>query len=156
MEAVRREFVVDVPLIGAWEHLARVEQWPSWARHIKEITLLPPGPLTADSEGVFRLAGGMRSTFRMEAYEPPRRWQWVARFATTKVHYDHRFEPEDDRRTRLIWVVEVGGPGAAVLGRLFGAVYGRNLDRAIPRLQAELRPAALPGSRPIVEREEPL
>jgi hypothetical protein len=29
---IRREFIVDVPVERAWEHLARVEAWPSWAK----------------------------------------------------------------------------------------------------------------------------
>jgi uncharacterized membrane protein len=139
IELVRREFVVDVPLEEAWDRLARVEEWPSWAKHIKSVGLQPRGSLTPNSQGVFRLAGGVRSTFRMEAYEPPRRWQWVGRFLTARVHYDHRFEPIDETRTRLAWVVEAEGPGSRTLGRLFGAVYQRNLDRAIPNLQAQLR-----------------
>jgi polyketide cyclase/dehydrase/lipid transport protein len=139
IELVRREFVVDVPLDHAWEHLARVEQWPSWAGHIRRVSLQPPGPLTATSAGAFTLAGGVRSTFRMEAYDPPRRWQWVGRFLLAKVHYDHRFEPVDAQHTLLIWTVIAEGPGSATLGRIFGAIYARNLDRAIPKLQSELR-----------------
>ena len=30
------------------------------------------------------------------------------------------------------------GPGTSTLGRLFGAIYARNLDKAIANLQAEL------------------
>jgi len=142
-ELVRREFTVDVPLQQAWDHLANVEAWPSWAKHIKQVTLQPPGPLTAHSAGTFRLAGGVRSTFRMEVYDPPRRWQWVGRFVAVEVHYDHRFEPVDDAHTRLVWTVVAEGPGAGSLGRLFGAIYARNLDRAIPNLQTELRPGLM-------------
>ncbi len=136
---VAREFTVDVSADRAWDHLARVEQWTSWAKHIKRVTLEPSGPLTQTSAGAFRLAGGARSTFRMEIYEPPERWQWVGRFLTIHVHYDHRFEPVDSVHTRLIWTVAAEGPGSATLGRLFGAIYARNLDKAIPNLQAELR-----------------
>jgi carbon monoxide dehydrogenase subunit G len=143
IELVAREFTVDVPLDRAWDHLSRVEQWPSWARHIKRVTLEPPGMLTEASSGAFRLAGGARSTFRMEIYERPRRWQWVGRFLTISVHYDHRFEPVDSEHTRLIWTVAAVGPGSATIGRVFGAIYARNLDKAIPNLQAELR--ALPA-----------
>ena len=75
----------------------------------------------------------------MEIFDPPKRWQWVGRFLTTKVHYDHRFEPVDSEHTRLIWTVGAEGPGSATLGRVFGAIYARNLDKAIPNLQAELR-----------------
>ena len=38
---IQREFVVDVPLERAWDHLARVEAWASWAKHIKSVTLEP-------------------------------------------------------------------------------------------------------------------
>ena len=139
IELVVREFIVDVPVDQAWDHVAHVEQWTSWAKHIKRVTLEPSGPLTPTSAGAFRLVGGVRSTFRMEAYEPLKRWQWVGRFLTIQVHYDHRFESVDTEHTRLIWTVAAEGPGAATLGRLFGAIYARNLDKAIPNLQTELR-----------------
>jgi hypothetical protein len=137
-ELVMREFVVDVPLQRAWDHLANVEAWTSWAKHIKRVTLDPPGPLTGRSAGSFRLAGGARSTFRMEDYEPPTRWQWVGRFLVADVHYDHRFDAIDQGHTRLRWTVTADGPGENSLGRVFGAIYARNLDKAIPNLQHEL------------------
>jgi hypothetical protein len=139
IELVVREFTVDVSVDQAWDQLARVEQWTSWAKHIKRVTLEPKGPLTESSAGAFRLAGGARSTFRMEVYVPLKRWQWVGRFLTIQVHYDHLFESVDSKHTRLIWTVAAEGPGSATLGRLFGAIYARNLDKAIPNLQAELR-----------------
>jgi hypothetical protein len=135
---VRREFVVDVSLEQAWNHLASVESWPSWAKHITRVTLRPAGALTDHSAGTLRLVGGARSTFRMEAFQPLARWQWVGRFLTVDVHYDHRFKAIDQDHTRLVWTVEADGPGTGSLGRVFGAIYARNLDKAIPNLQAEL------------------
>jgi hypothetical protein len=61
---IQRAFVVAVPVAKAWEHLARVEQWPSWAAHIKRIELLPPGQLGPQSTGVIHLADGMTPAFR--------------------------------------------------------------------------------------------
>src|SRR5690242_10649218 len=118
-ELVRRDFTVDVPLQQAWDHLANVESWTSWAKHIKRVTMTPAGSLTEDSAGAFRLAGGARSTFRMEDYDPPTRWRWVGRFLTARVHYDHRFEAIDDAHTRLVWTVSADGPGENSLGRAF-------------------------------------
>jgi hypothetical protein len=138
VELVRRAFDVDASVNEAWAHLARVESWPSWAHHIRTVTVTPPGLLTNASTGQLRLKGGARSTFRMEEFDPPRRWRWVGRFLSVRVHYDHLFA-EADRRTRLTWVVEAEGPGSRTLGRVFGAVYARNLDKAIPNLQAQLR-----------------
>jgi len=142
IEVVHRRFVVDAPLGETWDHLARVEEWPTWAHHIKSVRLSPPGLLTAESEGGFTLGGGVRSTFRMEVFEPPRRWQWVGRFLTVTVHYDHHFESINDQATALTWIVKADGLGAGTVGRVFGVVYRRNLDRAIPRLQEQLRATA--------------
>jgi ligand-binding SRPBCC domain-containing protein len=141
IELVRRSFEVDAPLDETWAHLARVESWPSWAKHIKSVTLTPAGMLTAASEGQLHLKNGARSTFRMEEFDPPRRWQWVGPFLSVRVHYDHWFA-DVDGRTRLTWIVDADGLGAGTLGRVFGAIYARNLDKAIPNLQAELRSSA--------------
>jgi hypothetical protein len=78
----------------------------------------------------------------MEAFEPPTRWQWVGRFLTADVHYDHRFEQLDPGHTRLVWTVTADGLGEGSLGRVFGAIYARNLDKAIPNLQSEMRQSA--------------
>jgi len=34
---IHREFIVNARLEVAWQHLARVERWPSWAKHIKHL-----------------------------------------------------------------------------------------------------------------------
>ena len=138
IELVVRAFTADVALQDAWDHLAQVEHWTSWAKHIKRVSLEPPGPLTDASEGAFRLAGGARSTFRMEIYDPPKRWQWVGRFLTTKVHYDHHFEELNPTQTKLTWVVEAEGFGISVIGRLFARIYRKDLDKAIPALIDEM------------------
>jgi len=57
---LQREFTVGISLQRAWDHLARVEQWPSWAPHIKKIELQPPGELGPQSTGVIHLTNGMK------------------------------------------------------------------------------------------------
>ena len=75
---VKRDFTVPASLEEAWNHLARVEQWPSWARHIKSATLQPSPVLSSTSQGLFILAGRVHSSFRMTEWDPPRRWvRWV-------------------------------------------------------------------------------
>ncbi len=136
---IHREFTVDVPLQAAWDHLARIEDWPRWARHIRGVRLEPAGRLTANSVGVFKLKPALRSAFRMSEFNPHRNWKWVGRFLWLTVHYDHQFEPLGTKRTRLRWTVEATGLGSSVLGRLFARIYNRNLDRAIPLLIDEMR-----------------
>jgi hypothetical protein len=139
VERIHREFTVDAPLLIAWHHLANVEQWPRWAKHIKSVTLVPPGELTPISSGTFHLNYGIQSTFRMAEYNPPHNWQWIGPFLWLTVYYDHQFEALDSQRTKLTWRVGAEGLGEFLFGRLFAAIYNMNLNKAIPHLIAEMR-----------------
>ena len=135
---LERRFTVRVPLERAWAHLERVEEWPSWAHHIRRIELQPPGSLGLESAGSLRLAGGIRSTFRMAELHEHQNWKWVGPFLWLTVHYDHRFERTGPEETEIGFVLDGEGPGAGLFGRLFAAIYAFNLDRAIPRLIIEM------------------
>ncbi|HEU5235983.1 MAG TPA: SRPBCC family protein, partial [Pyrinomonadaceae bacterium] len=89
---LRRSFTVDRPLQDAWRHLARVEQWPSWAKHIKRVKVKPQGELGPKSTGFIQLNNGVRSAFTMTEFNPYSNWKWVGRFLWLTVGYDHRFE----------------------------------------------------------------
>ena len=138
IELIRREFTVNLPPQRAWDHLARVEQWPSWAPHIKRIELHPPGAIGQQSTGVIHLTNGMKPVFRMTEFNPPHSWKWVGAFLWLTVIYDHRFEPLDAEHTKLIFIIEGQGFGASILGRLFARIYRRHLEKAIPLLIAEM------------------
>ena len=135
---LRREFTVDLPLRRAWDHLARVEQWPSWAPHIKKIEVHPRGELGQQSSGVIHLTNGMKPAFRMTEFNPPRNWKWVGPFLCATVIYNHQFEQLDAEHTKLTWIVQATGFGASVLGRLFAKFYRGHLEKAIPLLIAEM------------------
>src|SRR5207245_4048174 len=124
---IQRQFTVDVALQRAWDHLARVEQWPSWAPHIKQIEMRPTDELGPESRGVLHLSNGMKPAFRVTEFNPPRNWTWVGRFLWLNVIYDHQFEELDTGHTRLTFVVQVHGFGASILGRLFARVYRGSL-----------------------------
>ena len=135
---IRREFEVHASLEAAWDHLARVGDWPSWAGHIERIDLDPLGEITANSTGVIHLKFGPTSAFEMTEFNPHRNWKWVGRFLWLTVHYDHHFERLSEHRTKLTWIVACEGFGASVIGRLFALIYNRNLNKAIPNLIAEM------------------
>jgi hypothetical protein len=135
---IRREFTVGVPPQRAWGHLARVEQWPSWAPHIKRIELHPPGEVGQRSTGVIHLTNGLKPAFRVTEFNPPHNWKWVSAFLWLTVTYDHQFEPLGAEHTKLIWVVQAKGLGASILGRPFAWLYRSSLERAIPLLVAEM------------------
>src|SRR5262245_33680241 len=131
---IDREFTVSVSRERAWQHLARVDQWPSWARHIKSIELRPERTLGPQSSGVIHLTNGIKSTFRVTEFNPDRNWKWVGPFLWLTIYYDHRFESISSRQTRLRFILEASGFGAGSLGRLFAWIYSRNLNKAIPLL----------------------
>jgi hypothetical protein len=135
---VHREFTVNSPLDSAWRHLASVERWPSWAKHIKRIEVTPAGAIGPASRGVIHLSIGAKSAFTVVEFNPPRNWKWVGPFLWLTVHYDHVFEELEPRKTKLTWIVEGEGAGASIAGRLFAKIYNRNLDRAIPLLIQEM------------------
>ncbi|MEX2120253.1 MAG: SRPBCC family protein [Pirellulales bacterium] len=149
VQLLKREFTVGVPLQRAWDHLARVDQWPKWAPHIKKIELHPLGELGPQSTGVVHLANGIRSAFRMTEFNPPQNWKWVGAFLWLTVIYDHRFEPVDEENTRLVWIVQAEGFGVSFFGRLFARIYRGNLEKAIPLLIREMNanPASVGPSR---------
>jgi polyketide cyclase/dehydrase/lipid transport protein len=138
MIAIQREFVVEVPQEAAWQSLSQIERWPSWAKHIKRVELIPAGELGPKSKGVIHLTNGIKSEFTMTEFNPYRNWKWVGRFLWLTIHYDHVFALLDPHRTKLIWIVEAKGFGVPVIGRLFAKIYNRNLDKAIPLLISEI------------------
>jgi hypothetical protein len=141
MNLIDRQFMVNVSLERAWQHLARVDQWTTWARHIKRIELHPEGELGPQSSGVIHLANGMKSTFRMTEYNPGQNWKWSGPFLWLTIEYDHRFESLDPDQTRLRFVIDARGFAVAVFGSLFAKLYRRNLEKAIPRFVNEVEAA---------------
>jgi|SRR5688572_4989003 len=141
---VDRTFTVRAPLEAAWEHLGRVEEWPSWAGHIRHATIEPRGPLGAGSRGTFILSNGVRTTFTMVEFHPHRSWTWTGSFLGASIHYDHIFEAVAPSETRIRFTVDSAGGMTPLLGGIFGWIYRRNLERAIPRLVAEIE--ALSGA----------
>jgi hypothetical protein len=135
IRAVHRTFRVDVPLSEAWARFAQIERWPEWAPHITDATLSPAGRLGPTSTGALRIRRLGWSAFRMTVWEPERRWLWQGSVLGSTVIYEHRFEPDGDAATTFEWTVSLQGPLAFLVRPLFAAIYGRNLDRAIPPLK---------------------
>ena len=143
MKPLRREFTVNLSVEKAWQHLARVEQWPSWAKHIEQVEVQPLGELGPQSTGRLHLTNGLKPVFRMTEFNPHRNWKWVGGFLWLTVYYDHLFDELNPTQTRLTWVIEAKGLGASVLGRLFANIYSKSLDRAIPLLVEEMNASSV-------------
>jgi hypothetical protein len=141
---IDREFTVNASLERAWQHLAHLDQWSTWAHHIKQIDVHPQVELGPQSSGVIHLANGIKSTFRMTEFNPRRNWKWVGPFLWLTIHYNHCFESLSSRQTKLRFVLEASGFGVSFFGLLFAKVYRRKLERAIPRLVSEIESNRVP------------
>ena len=135
---LRREFMVELPLERAWQHLARVEQWPSWAKHIKKVEVQPSGELGLGSTGRMVLTNGLKPAWKVTEFNPYRNWKWIGGFLWLTVYYDHRFEALSPTQTKITFELEAKGFGRSVLGRLFAKIYSKTLDRAIALLVQEM------------------
>tara|TARA_B100000745_G_scaffold280776_1_gene213107 strand:+ start:558 stop:986 length:429 start_codon:yes stop_codon:yes gene_type:complete len=135
---VNRDFVVDASIDIAWAHFGKIEQWPSWARHIKDVNLMPPGDICPTSAGSLKLTNGIKSEFRVTEFQLHQNWKWRGPFLWMRIDYDHRFESIEDSKTKFTWIIEGEGIGASTIGRVFAWQYQRNLDKAIPLLQQEI------------------
>jgi Polyketide cyclase / dehydrase and lipid transport len=133
-----REFTVELPVEEAWRHLARVEQWPSWAKHIKQVELQPAGEFGLKSTGRMFLTNGLKPAWKVTAFNPCRNWIWVGDFLWLTIYYDHRFEELNPTQTKITFALEASGFGKSVLGRLFAKIYSKTLDRAITLLVQEM------------------
>lgn len=136
-ELLRRDFTVDLPLDAAWRAFADVATWPAWAPHLRRVRVAPPGAIGASSVGALSFRPVGRSAFRISAYDEPNHWEWVGKVLWLTIRYDHRFAASGDT-TLMTWTVSQDGARRTTLGRLFASVYGRLVDRAIPRLQVYL------------------
>jgi hypothetical protein len=141
-QVVDRSFVVRAPLVVAWDHLADLERWPSWARHIRSVVKSPPGPLTPNTRGTIKLANGMTTTFSMTEYVPFEHWQWVGSLLGSHVLYDHIFSQDKAGYTTVRFTVAVSGGLGVLIAGIFGRIYRRNLERAVPLLIEEIERAA--------------
>ena len=138
---VDKVFTVRAPLALTWDHLAKVEKWPSWAKHIRSVVKSPPGPLCSESQGTFRLSNGLTTAFRMAEFEPLRHWKWVGIFLGAEISYDHIFTESGPGQTTMRFVVDAEGWSVPLVGGVFGRLYRRNLDRAVPLLIREIEAA---------------
>ena len=59
---LRRQFMVDLPIEQAWQHLARAERGPTWAKHIQQVEWQPPGEVGPSTTGRLTLSNGVKST----------------------------------------------------------------------------------------------
>jgi Polyketide cyclase / dehydrase and lipid transport len=150
---LERTFDVEAAAERAWAELVAAERWPRWARHLASVQVTPPGPVGPGSRATLKLTNHTRATMRVTEFQDGRRFRWEGSFLWLGLGYDHLVTTDQTGRVQITFTVEGAGVGVNTIGPLFAGVYARNLDRAIPRLQALLRSPAGhdPGRVPVPE-----
>jgi hypothetical protein len=136
---LERTFPVEATSERTWTELVAAEQWPRWARHLRSVQVTPPGPVGPGSGATLKLTNRTRATVRVTEFQDGRRFRWEGSFLWLGLGYDHLVTTDETGRVHVTFTVEGAGAGVNTIGRLFARIYARNLDRAIPRLQAVLR-----------------
>lgn len=137
-QLLSRTFVVQAAPAEAWESMVAAESWPTWARHIARVELAPPGRVGPATRAKIVLTNRTTARVAVVAYDEGHRFRWDGRFLWLGIAYDHILEPADGGGTTITFTVAAAGRGAGSIGRVFAAIYARHLDRAIPRLRAQL------------------
>jgi Polyketide cyclase / dehydrase and lipid transport len=136
---LERAFVVEAAAERAWAELVAAEQWPRWAQHLRSVQVTPPGPVGPGSSATLRLKNRTKAGVHVTEFEDGRRFRWEGSFLWMDLGYDHVVTTNDTGRVSITFTVEGAGVGVNTIGPLFASIYARQLDRAIPRLQALLR-----------------
>lgn len=135
---MREQVVVERSPSEAWDHLTRLEAWPSWAGHIRAMQPEPAGELTESTTVVLHMRHGPRVRMVVTEYEPPHGWVWEGRSFGTTTRFEHRFDRVAHDRTRIWFLAWMDGPVADLAAWVFGRVMHRNLSVALPRLKSEM------------------
>jgi hypothetical protein len=136
---LERTFAVEAATDRAWAELVAAEQWPRWARHLGSVQVTPPGPVGPGSSATLKLKNRTKASVHVTEFEDGRRFRWEGSFLWMTLGYDHLVTTDDTGRVSITFTVEGAGVGVNPIGPLFARIYARDLDRAIPRLQALLR-----------------
>jgi Polyketide cyclase / dehydrase and lipid transport len=136
---LERAFVVEAAAERAWAELLAAEQWPKWAQHLRSVQVTPAGPVGPGSSATLKLTNHTTATVRVTEFQDGRRFRWEGSFLWMGLGYDHLVTTDGTGQVTITFTVDAAGPGVNMFGPLFAGIYARNLDRAIPRLQALLR-----------------
>jgi hypothetical protein len=114
--------------------------------HIRSISISSPGPRSLRTHATLWLSNGVKTSFQVIEFDPPRHWKWAGSFLGAQILYDHIFVQEEPEVTKVRFTMDVSGGIGVLIRGVFSNVYRRNLLRAVLLLVAEIEFAA--RSRP--------
>jgi uncharacterized membrane protein len=122
---------IAAPPDQVWTVLADIERWPEWTASVTSVERLDDGPVAVGSLARVKQPRLRAAVWRVTSVEPGRSFDWAAKSPGITTAAGHRLEPTDDG-TRVALTIEMSGPLAGILGR----VYAR-LTRRYMHVEAE-------------------
>jgi hypothetical protein len=100
-----------------WALWSRPERWPEFDRGIVWATL--DGPFVAGAKVKLKPKGGPKSTLEIVTAEPDQGFSTLAKLPLAKMRFAHALSDGAGGRTRITSTIEVTGPLAKLVARLF-------------------------------------
>ena len=140
MRPVDRLAYIDASLTDTWQTLIDAEHWPEWAPHLREVEVHPDGKVDRNTSASLRFTSGRSMHVAVTEFRPGRSFRWTGRVFGASVSYDHVVTSAGGG-SEILFIMEVTGPTAGLVGRWLGRAYDRQLDKAIPELKRRLEEA---------------
>ena len=81
----------------------------------------------------------------MIEFERLQHWKWAGRLFGSQILYDHVFSQVEPGQTAIRFTVDITGRLGVLIGGIFGRIYRKNLERAVPLLVRQIEAAARSG-----------
>jgi uncharacterized protein YndB with AHSA1/START domain len=115
-----------------WRLWADVAGWPAWNGDIERIEL--HGPFAAGSRIVMTPIGDEPVELRIAEAVEPELFVDEAKWGDVVVRTIHRVEPLDGGRARVIYRIEITGPGGDTLGPQIGPEISGDFPQTLAAL----------------------
>lgn len=126
---------ISATLDVVWPVLADVERWPVWSATTTSVRLLEEGPFGLGSAAEIRQPKLPRNVWRVTAWEPNRRFEWVTRSPGVATIADHVLEALPGGRCRITLTAEITGFLAPLFVPLLGSMTRRYITQEASSLK---------------------
>jgi hypothetical protein len=112
-----------------WRVWSDVDRWPDWNTDLVRAEL--SGPFAAGSTITMHQRGGDTIELRIAEASEPESFVDQADLGEVVVRTIHRLEPLERDRVRVIYRMEISGPGADTLGPRIGAAISADFPQVL-------------------------
>jgi carbon monoxide dehydrogenase subunit G len=117
-----RTVEIDAQLDQVWVALIDVERWPEWTASVRRVEKVDNGPLVAGSRVLVEQPKLRTSHYRVDVVRAPEDFTWTTRSPGVTTRAAHVMSQIGDGRVRMELTLDLSGPLAPLIGRLYGSL----------------------------------